>query len=138
MRKILFMLLPVAAISTGCYHATIDTGLTPSGQTVERPWAHSFIYGLVPPSTVETAARCPNGVARVETQLSFVNMVASGLTWGIYSPMTITVQCAARSDGNGEPMLIIPEATSAEAVVRIFNEAVEKSRASGAAVLVQF
>lgn len=82
------------AASAGCYHATVDTGRPPGGQTIEKPWAHSFIAGLVPPSAVETASRCPNGVARVDTQLSFLNMLANLVTLGIYSPMTITVQCA--------------------------------------------
>ena len=31
------------------------------------------VFGLAPPSTVETMERCPNGVARVETQLSFLD-----------------------------------------------------------------
>ncbi|MBI4520167.1 MAG: Bor family protein [Gemmatimonadetes bacterium] len=80
---------------SGCYHATIDTGLTPSLQTIERPWAHGFVYGLVPPSTVETQQRCPTGVARVETRLSFLNQVANILTFSIYTPMSIKVTCAA-------------------------------------------
>lgn len=56
----------------GCYHATIDTGLAPGPKTVEM-WKHSWIYGLVPPSVVEAQSECENGVARVETQMSFVN-----------------------------------------------------------------
>lgn len=140
MRKIftLCTLLAVPVIYTGCYHATIDTGLAPSGETVEEAWAHSFIGGLVPPSTVETAAQCPNGVASVETQLSFLNMVANAVTAGIYSPMTITVRCAATSVGSAESALIIPEAAASEEVVKAFNEAVQTSRVSGEAVLVQF
>jgi hypothetical protein len=84
------------AAAAGCYHATIDTGLTPSPQTVEKPWAASFIDGLVPPSTVETKAKCPNGAARVDTQLSFLNMVVGVITFGIFTPMDIKVTCAAK------------------------------------------
>jgi hypothetical protein len=62
---------------------------------VEKNWAHGFLFGLVPPSEVQTAAECPSGVATVETQLSFLNQLASFLTAGIYTPMTITVQCAS-------------------------------------------
>lgn len=80
-----FVALAASAVHlTGCFHATIDTGLQPSGQKVEKNWAHGFLYGLVPPSTVETASKCPNGVAKVETKLSFLNRVASVLTSGIY------------------------------------------------------
>lgn len=140
MRKIftLCILLAVPAIYTGCYHATIDTGLAPSGETVEEAWAHSFINGLVPPSTVETAAECPNGVATVETKLSFLNLVASAVTFGLYSPMTITVSCADANVGGAESALIIPEAAPSEAVAKAFDQAVQTSRASGEAVLVQF
>ena len=78
----------------GCYHATVETGLTPSPQTIEKKWASSWVYGLVPPSTVETQAKCANGVAKVETQLSFLNQLVGVLTLGIYTPMEITATCA--------------------------------------------
>lgn len=80
----------------GCYHATVETGATPSAETVEKAWASGWIYGLVPPSVVSTAQKCTSGVARVETQLSFVNQLVSLLTLGIYTPMAIKVTCAAR------------------------------------------
>jgi hypothetical protein len=76
-----------------CYHTTIETGAAPSNQVIEKEWAASWLAGLVPPDPVETAGKCPNGVARVETQHSFLNMVADILTFGIYTPMTITVTC---------------------------------------------
>lgn len=95
----------------GCYHATIDTGLQPSGQKVEKKWAHSFLYGLVPPSTVETSSKCPNGVARVETQLSFLNQVAAILTASLYTPMKIEVQCAAAGTAS-----VHPDSSDAEVV----------------------
>lgn len=81
-------------LSAGCYHATIDTGLTPSGATVEKSFAHGWLYGLVPPSTVETAAKCPKGAAKVETQLSLPNLLVGAVTWGIYTPMEVKVTCA--------------------------------------------
>ena len=93
MRNVVIAAVLVLA-SSGCYHATIETGRAPNGVTIRNPWAHSFIAGLVPPSTVETASTCPNGVARVETQLSFLNMVANVVTFGIYSPMELLVECA--------------------------------------------
>jgi len=81
----------------GCYHAVVDTGRAPNGVTVEKKWAHSFIAGLVPPGVVETAEKCPGGIAKVETQLSFLNQLASFLTLSIYSPMEIVVSCAGSS-----------------------------------------
>lgn len=79
----------------GCYHATVETELQPSAQTIDVPWASAWIYGLVQPKTVETAEECSNGVARVETELSFVNQLVGLLTLGIYTPMHIKVTCAA-------------------------------------------
>jgi len=90
-------LLPVVAITillSGCYHATIETGVTPSTQTVENHWASSWIGGLVPPKTIETQQKCPRGVAKVDTKLSFVNMLVGFLTLSIYTPMDIVVTCA--------------------------------------------
>jgi hypothetical protein len=82
------------ALTSACYHATIDTGLTPSTVTIEKPWASGWILGLVPPSPVKTAQKCPNGVAKIDTQLSFLNQLVSFLTLSIYTPMDIKVTCA--------------------------------------------
>src|SRR2546430_17728830 len=53
-----------------------------------------MVAGLIPPSTVQTASKCPNGAAKIETQLSFVNQLVAWLTAYIYTPMTIKVTCA--------------------------------------------
>ncbi len=96
MRKLLLTAATAAALAatTGCYHAVVTTGKPAGTETVSRPWAHSFINGLVPPSVTETAQKCPNGVAQVETKMSFVNLLAGAATFGIYSPMTIVATCA--------------------------------------------
>ena len=86
--------LALAASLVGCFHATIETGATPSTVTIEKHWASGWIFGLVAPKTVETAAKCTTGVAKVETQLTFVNMLVSFLTLNIYTPMDIRVTCA--------------------------------------------
>jgi hypothetical protein len=86
-----------ALLLSGCYHATVETGLTPSTVTLEQRWAKSWIYGLVPPETINTSARCTNGVARVETQLSFLNQLVGFLTLGIFTPMDVRVTCAQGS-----------------------------------------
>jgi Bor protein len=87
-------LVVTTVLLPACWHATIETGLTPSTQVIQKDWASAWIYGLVPPSTVETRSKCPNGVAKVETQLSFLNMLVTFLTLDIYSPMSIKVTCA--------------------------------------------
>ena len=102
--------LVLAAALFGCYHATIETGAKPSTVTVENHWASGWIFGLVAPKTVETAAKCPSGVSKIETQLSFANMLVSFLTLNIFTPMDIRVTCA--EDAAGGTSLVVPDSAS--------------------------
>jgi hypothetical protein len=88
------LLLVLLLVPSACYHATVTTGLRPSTVKIENKWASGWIYGLVPPATVETMGRCAGGVAQVDTQLSFANQLVSFITFGIYTPMEIVVTCA--------------------------------------------
>ena len=90
----LLILLCCALILSGCYATSIDTGRPRSSTVIRKGFASCWIYGLVPPKTVETAAQCPNGVALVQTRLSFLNMLVGNLTLGIYTPVEIVVTCA--------------------------------------------
>lgn len=125
----------------GCYHATIDTGLPPSGTVIHQTFASGWIYGLVPPKTVEAASKCPHGVARVETQLSFVNQLVSFLTFGIYTPMEIKVTCAA---GGGAELplapadIVVAADASSEAVKQAFMKAADLAVAEGRPVYVEY
>lgn len=90
--KLGFLML-LTTVASGCYHATVQTGVQPTPGSDTR-WAHSWIYGLVPPSTVNATEECGGAPASsVETQVSFVNGIVGGLTMGIYTPMTIKVTC---------------------------------------------
>jgi hypothetical protein len=137
-RKLTLAIILLVVSTSGCYRATVDTGLTPSGETVRVDWAHSFVGGLVPPATVQTAQQCPAGVARVETQHSFLNMLAAGLTFGLYTPMTITVQCARAAEENDATTLLVPASASLATAISVFNEAVARAAGEDRAVLVQF
>jgi hypothetical protein len=136
MRKVISaFVLGAVALSVGCYHATIETGLQPNGQVITQKWATSWVHGLVPPKTVNAAAQCPNGVAKVETQLSFVNQLVTFLTFGIFSPMQIDVSCAgARSDAGSSTLKVGAGETVQEAVTKAADAAVE----SGKTVYLQF
>ena len=83
-----------ALLTTGCYRVTVVTGAPPAAQTIDQQWQNSFVYGLVPPPVVQTAPQCQQGVARVQTERSFLNGLVGGLTFGIYTPMHTTVACA--------------------------------------------
>jgi len=89
--------LPAAALLlAGCYRVTVVTAAPPSATVIDKPWQHSFIYGLVPPDSVVVREQCPNGVARVVTEHSFLNGLVSALTWSLYTPIHVAVTCAAR------------------------------------------
>lgn len=114
MRRILLLALLLAF--AGCHHATVETGQSPGPSQVDIPWANSFIYGLVPPSTVDAEGECASGVARVETQLSFLNQIVGAVTFGIYTPMHITVTCAAGMEDQSTLPVVRTEAELAVAL----------------------
>lgn len=97
MSKHAILLIALCFFVTGCYHAKVTTGLEASNEVYEQKWAAGFIAGLVPPDLVQAGQQCSNGVAIVETRLSFMNQFVTFLSMGIYSPMEIKVTCAAAS-----------------------------------------
>lgn len=97
MLKKSLLLVALAVMMSGCYHAQITTGLEASNEVYQKAWATGFIAGLIPPDIVDAAEHCSNGVAKVETRHSFLNMVAQMITFSLFSPMEITVTCAASS-----------------------------------------
>jgi Bor protein len=135
-------LIASGMVLSGCYHATINTDLPPSNRKIEQKWANAWIFGLVPPETVETAAQCPNGIARVETQLSFLNQLVGILTIGIYTPMSIVVTCAEGSAGEDvdglEGAVEVNSDASLEVKQAAIYEAAIQSADSGAPVYVRF
>jgi Bor protein len=124
-----------------CYHATVDTGLTPSTVTVEKSFAPAWIDGLIPPSTVETASKCPNGAAKVETQLSFVNMLVGLITLSIFTPMDIKVTCAQARHAslpNTAPAIDVGANATAEQIRDAIGRAAEMSLRTGEPVYVEY
>jgi len=73
----------------------MTTGKDPSDTVVEKKWASSFIYGLVP-ARVDVSQECSNGIASAERKFSFPNMLVNTLTLGIYLPQSVRVTCAAQ------------------------------------------
>jgi hypothetical protein len=117
MRKAFILLAVLLVCAPGCYHAVIETARPAGTQTIDILWAHSFVYGIVPPNVVNSAAQCPSGVARVVTEHSFLNGLVAVITWGIYTPIHITVTCAS-----GSASLDVPTVKSlAEAEARLKN-----------------
>jgi hypothetical protein len=125
---------------SACYHATVDTGLTPSTVVIDKSWASGWLFGLVPPSAVETAKKCPNGVAKVETQLSFLNQLVYLITAGIYSPMAIKVTCAQGGHASLSPgprINVGANATAAE-IHDAIARAADRSLHEGVPVYIEY
>lgn len=80
---------------SGCYRVTVETGAAHAPTSVDRPWQMSFAAGLIPPPEINTQAECPEGVARIQTQRSFLNQLAAGVTASIITPMDVRIVCAA-------------------------------------------
>ena len=137
--KLLFALVFCMIAFTGCYTTTTQTGRMSSNITISKNWATAWLYGLIPPKTVEAAGRCPHGVAKVKTQLSFLNMLAAFPTLGIYTPMTIQVTCARASESSlvdPKDALFVSKDASSEAFQNVFVMAAEKAAQSDSEVFV--
>jgi hypothetical protein len=127
-------------LSTACFHAIVETG-RPAGTTViNKPWVSTFIFGLVPAADINVAATCPNGVARVETQQSFLNALVGIITLYIYTPETATITCASggmsaiERDGGK----VISAGASMEQRTEAVNAAVMEAARTGRPVFVRF
>jgi hypothetical protein len=125
---------------TGCYHAQVTTGLEASNEVYKKAWATSFIAGLVPPDMIDATEHCDNGVAKVETRHSFLNLVAQAITFSLFSPMEITVTCAAgMSDAStGDQTIEVAQNSSKNLIESTFKEAVTRSATMNEPVYVKF
>jgi Bor protein len=130
--------LAVALFSSmACYHAIVLTGRAESSTVYEKPWASSFIFGLVPPDPIDVSSQCKSGVAKVETMHSFLNALVAFLTLQIYTPMDIRVTCAGSGAAPRSSMLT-PSADTPAARRDAMAAAVDLARRSGQPVFVQF
>ena len=115
-----FALFAAVLMVVGCYRITVLHGTQPppsAATVVDYPWQHSWVFGLVPPAEINVGERCPTGVSKVETKVSFLNGLASALigaagaelsrqnndslyfgsvVGGIWQPMSAKITCAPR------------------------------------------
>jgi len=140
MKRIIVVAASCWLLVCGCYVATVDMKKT-AGKVNTQTFASSWLFGLVPPPTVDAAALCPEGVSMVETQHSFLNYVVGAITFGIYTPIQIKVTCAASGSAglvDPENELRIPAGATREMVAATYVHAAERAVASGERVLVYF
>ncbi len=93
-RAALALLVGVLAMGSGCWRATVVNRGVREGEPHETT-GRIFIYGLVSTDSahVKTGQICPNGVARVQSEHTFVDSLLGLVTLGIYTPVTIRYTC---------------------------------------------
>lgn len=126
--------LPVlaAASLSACYHQTVQTAPAPAGaRVIDKPWQMSFAYGLVPPPEVNAAEECQGGVARVETEHSFLNSLVAVVTFGIVTPMRVIITCAGGSSSADHETIEAGDTDEARAAA--LEQAIQLARHTGAA-----
>lgn len=95
MRRSITAAAALILLGTGCYHVTVVTGAPAAQTTIDKQWQNSFIIGLVPPPEIDAKATCTQGVAKVETERSFLNGLVGAITYNIYTPIHAKVTCAS-------------------------------------------
>ncbi len=84
--------------ATGCFHINYVTDKPRAPSPEYKKWHNDFVYGLAEGSDpVDVKQICPEGVARIESEETFVNGLVNVLTIGIYNPQEVTVTCVASS-----------------------------------------
>lgn len=134
----LIAVVVAATLASGCYHATINTGKAPGSNVINNDWAMGWVFGLIPPPDVDASA-CKTGVAKVETQMSFLNALAAMITFQIFTPMTITVTCASGSASLTPADRVVGHsgATKAQTAASL-EAAAELAMSTGHAVYLKF
>lgn len=84
-----------ALAATACYRVTVVTGAPATATKIDIPWQKSWVFGLVPPDTIDATTTCPNGVSQVMVERSFLNGLVTFLTWNIFTPIHPVVTCAS-------------------------------------------
>ena len=138
-RQLVSLAVLVAGLSA-CFHQVVQTGRTPGTTVVDKPWVATWIFGLVEAQPIDVRAQCPQGVAVVTTEQSFLNGLVGGLTLGIYTPQHVTITCASSSSVLPDHRLEIQvarEAAEAERIAAV-QEAVQMSLSTSEAVVVRF
>jgi len=124
---------------SGCFHQIVQTGRTPGTTVVERPWTATWLFGLVPAEDISVVSQCPNGVATVETQQSFLNGLVGLLTLGIYTPQQVNVTCASAGAAlPGMRQINVAQGETLETRIRAIEEAAAMAARTHETVIVRY
>ncbi|HXT17302.1 MAG TPA: hypothetical protein VN706_16810 [Gemmatimonadaceae bacterium] len=115
--------------SSACFHQVVQTGRTPGSTTVDKTFVATWLWGIVPAQPIDVRQQCPNGVAVVTTEQSFLNGLVGGLTLGIYSPQHVQITCASSTASlpTGAQVVTIPTTATPEQRGQMINDAIKHS-----------
>lgn len=88
--------LTLAVALSGCYRTTVSAGkpAAPAAIKYDEKWHHGLVWGVAEVSGPYNLKEvCPQGWGEVKTHTSFLNGFTEAVTFGIYSPQTVTVRC---------------------------------------------
>ena len=95
----------------------------------------------MPPNTIAAQLKCKNGVAKVETQHSFVNELVGAITLGIYTPISIKITCAATGTSMLEgrsPDVVVDENAGEVEIGNAIAKAADKAVTDGRPIYVKY
>ena len=92
MRRLTLATLAALALA-GCHVVKYDTGL-PAGPRVVKIPLNFYLWGLVGNRVVDLDTACPGGAARWENRATPADAIIDVITAGIWSPRTVTIECA--------------------------------------------
>jgi hypothetical protein len=81
------------ALGAGCFKVTYQNPMLPNNGVVVEGTSKFFILGLLGDERVPAYQVCPTGVSRIQTGLSFTDLLLHVVTIGIYTPRSYTIEC---------------------------------------------
>jgi hypothetical protein len=82
----------LSACATHQIHYTNPTAQAGATQNADQAF---YLWGLVGGNSIDLTHMCPQGVAKIDSKSSFGDQLLTWFTAGLYSPMSVAVQCAA-------------------------------------------
>jgi len=125
MRRAIALLAGVIAITSGAQ----------AQMSAAKQWATTFVYGVVPETVAEAAARCQDGLAKVRRGQTPANTLVTIVTLGMFSPITILVTCATPHE---KPAIDVPADATLDERRNALADAVDESLKTHRWVVVRY
>jgi hypothetical protein len=84
--------------TAGCFRTTVRSGLPPGDVPAgyDEKWHSTWLLGAVETSgPYALDALCPGGWAELGTHTNLLQGLVTAVSYGIYTPQTVTIVCAA-------------------------------------------